>query len=109
RWVLLPSGKGMERVVRFKTFKAAWAFMDNVAAKCKETRHHPEWTNIYNKTHIVWTTHSPPGLSSKDIVMAKYCDEAAAEAGEVEPTKDQARDDELLFTSRRMEANECCT
>lgn len=32
---------------------------------------------LYNTTFIRWTTHSPPGLSAKDIAMASYCDEQA--------------------------------
>lgn len=39
---------------------------------------------VYNTTFIRWTTHSPSGLSEKDVVMAKYCDEQAAACGEVE-------------------------
>ncbi|PNS17203.1 hypothetical protein CAC42_7257 [Sphaceloma murrayae] len=109
QWRLTSDGKGLERVFRFKTFKATWDFMDDVAAKCKEARHHPEWTNIYNKTHITWTTHSPSGLSSKDTVMARFCDEAGSKHGEVDPTSEQQREDEELFRSRRMEAPDCCT
>lgn len=57
--------------------------MNTVAAECKKAKHHPEWSNVYNKTHVRWTTHNPSGLSEKDTRMAKFCDDAAAEAGEV--------------------------
>ena len=60
------------------------AFMNRIAAKAGEERHHPEWSNVYNKTHITWTTHRPRGLSGKDIVMARYCDDVAQEMGEVD-------------------------
>jgi 4a-hydroxytetrahydrobiopterin dehydratase len=47
--------------------------MDRIAAECKAQRHHPEWSNMHNKVFIRWTTHSPPGLSEKDIHMAEFC------------------------------------
>lgn len=58
--------------------------MNAVAAHCKETRHHPEWTNVYNKTSVRWTTHNPKGLSGKDVEAARFCDERGREMGEVE-------------------------
>jgi 4a-hydroxytetrahydrobiopterin dehydratase len=39
---------------------------------------------VYNTTFIRWTTHSPNGLSEKDVLMARYCDEQAQVCGEVE-------------------------
>ena len=63
-------------------------FMNAVAAECKSQKHHPEWSNVYNKTHIRWTTHKPEGLSSKDVHMAEFCDRAGEDHGElVEETK----------------------
>lgn len=41
---------------------------------------------MYNTTFIRWTTHSPPGLSAKDVEMARFCDEQAAVFGEVAPS-----------------------
>ena len=46
RWQLCANGKGIRRSFHFKTFRQAWAFMDAVAGKCKEERHHPEWWNV---------------------------------------------------------------
>jgi len=95
RWNLTAQRNGVEREFKFKTFKKTWAFMDAVAAQCAVQKHHPEWSNIYNTTFIRWTTHSPPGLSSKDVQMAQYCDEKAAEFGEVVETKSEsAKEDE---------------
>ena len=77
--------------------------MDTVAAECKKQKHHPEWTNIYNRTQVRWTTHNPEGLSGKDVGMAKFCDDVAREKGEVpaEPGENQGP----LSTA---EARECC-
>lgn len=62
--------------------------MNAVAAECKKQKHHPEWTNVFNKTHIRWTTHNPEGLSGKDTNMARFCDEAGREFGEAEPEEE---------------------
>jgi 4a-hydroxytetrahydrobiopterin dehydratase len=59
--------------------------MNAVAEECKVKKHHPEWSNVYNTTFIRWTTHSPPGLSAKDIEMARFCDEQALAFGELVP------------------------
>lgn len=56
--------------------------MNGVAEECKKQRHHPEWTNVFNHVHILWTTHSPKGMSEKDTYMAKFCDEEASKYGE---------------------------
>ena len=38
---------------------------------------------MYNRTSVRWTTHDPVGLSGKDTAMARFCDEAGLEGGEV--------------------------
>jgi hypothetical protein len=70
--------------------------MNRVAAECKLQKHHPEWSNVYNTTFIRWTTHSPPGLSEKDVIMARFCDTVAAELNEIPQGNSQdARGKEL--------------
>jgi len=61
--------------------------MNLISSECSVQKHHPEWSNVYNTTFIRWTTHSPSGLSFKDISMARFCDEKAKECGEVEVVK----------------------
>ncbi|KAK5108956.1 hypothetical protein LTR62_007671 [Meristemomyces frigidus] len=82
RWRLSTDGRELERTFKFRTFKVTWEFMNQVAEECKAQRHHPEWTNVFNRTAIKWTTHKPLGLSLKDTHMARFCDEVAAELGE---------------------------
>ncbi|KUJ14434.1 transcriptional coactivator/pterin dehydratase [Mollisia scopiformis] len=84
KWILTPTGAGIERAFKFKGFKKCWEFMNQIAPECVKQKHHPEWSNVYNTTYIRWTTHSPPGLSEKDVLMARFCDERARECGEVE-------------------------
>jgi 4a-hydroxytetrahydrobiopterin dehydratase len=40
---------------------------------------------MYNKVTVEWTTHSPEGLSIKDVEMAEFCDKAASKIGLKEP------------------------
>jgi hypothetical protein len=61
------------------------AFMNEVAKECMVQRHHPEWTNVFNRVVIRWTTHAPRGMSLKDTYMARFCDEAAERHGEQWP------------------------
>ncbi len=88
--------------------------MDAVASKSAKERHHPEWSNvnpcivqpaymsktdlskIYNKVFIRWTTHSPSGLSSKDVRMAQFCDDEAKSLGVVEETRLETKLEGLL-------------
>lgn len=67
------------------TLTGSQDFMNAVADECKKTRHHPEWSNVYNRTQIRWTTHNPLGLSDKDTSMAQFCDDAGKKFGEIEP------------------------
>jgi 4a-hydroxytetrahydrobiopterin dehydratase len=55
--------------------------MSLVADECKIKKHHPLWSNLYNKVTVEWTTHQPEGLSIKDVEMAEFCDRVANEIG----------------------------
>ncbi|KAJ8058649.1 hypothetical protein OCU04_012825 [Sclerotinia nivalis] len=99
KWVLTSDGMGMRRIFRFKGFKDTWNFMNAIAAKCKQEKHHPEWVNIYNKVFIHWTTHDLPGLSSNDILMATFCDEQAMIYKEIKEQENQKEvSDEIEIT-----------
>ncbi|PQE22910.1 pterin-4-alpha-carbinolamine dehydratase family protein [Rutstroemia sp. NJR-2017a BBW] len=111
RWSLIDSGMGLERKFKFKTFKRTWEFMNVVAEECKVQKHHPEWSNVYNTTFIRWTTHSPPGLSEKDLFMAKFCDEQAALKEEVQIEEEEIGGADVgreLADRVAREGGDCC-
>lgn len=58
-------------------FNQAFGFMAQVALAAEKRNHHPEWSNVYNRVDIVWTTHDVDGLSTHDIDMAHWCDAVA--------------------------------
>ena len=59
--------------------RAAWAFMTEVAHYAEAVDHHPEWSNVYNRVAIRLTTHDAKGLTEKDLKLARFINDAAAE------------------------------
>lgn len=104
--------------------------MNAIAAECKIQKHHPEWSNVlfpllslipakttntpqvYNTVFIRWTTHSPPGLSAKDVSMAKFCDAQAVVFKEIVPDPEKAQEPSSVgkeLADRVAEAGgDCC-
>lgn len=67
------STKAITKTFLFVDFKAAFAFMTRIAFEAEKRNHHPEWSNVYNKLTITWTTHDIKGLSDLDLKMANMC------------------------------------
>lgn len=59
-------------------FNAAFGFMAQVALAAEKHNHHPEWSNVYNRLSITWTTHDVDGLSTNDITLARLCEQVAS-------------------------------
>ncbi|MCJ1254560.1 hypothetical protein MMC24_002375 [Lignoscripta atroalba] len=93
-WKLTADGKGLEKSFRFASANVAIKFMNIVFLECDGQRHHPEWANSYSKVFVRWTTHrwvvkGDPGLSIKDLRMARFCDEIAVSVGRRKLTQDE--------------------
>lgn len=71
----------ISRSLSFADFNAAFGFMTRVALLADKTDHHPEWSNVYNRVEILLTTHDAGGVTGKDVAMARFIDQVAAEAG----------------------------
>lgn len=69
------------RSLAFADFNAAFGFMTRVALLADKVDHHPEWSNVYNRVEVLLTTHDAGGVTDKDVDMARFIDQAAAEAG----------------------------
>lgn len=65
----------------FKDFNEAWGFMSRVALRAEQMNHHPEWFNVYNRVHVVLSTHDCGGLSKRDFDLAAFMDEVAGVGG----------------------------
>ena len=77
-WTLDAQAGAITRDFVLADFMQAFAFMTQIAIAAEKNNHHPEWSNVYNKVRITWTTHDVRGLSSNDIGMARLCDQAFA-------------------------------
>jgi 4a-hydroxytetrahydrobiopterin dehydratase len=75
-WTLVDGRDAIEKRWRFAGFPEAFGFMARVALLAESADHHPEWSNVYNRVHIVLTTHDAGGLSERDVALAKAIDAA---------------------------------
>ena len=64
----------IEKKFRFKDFNEAFGFMGRIALMAEKMDHHPEWSNVYNKVHIILSTHDAGGVSERDIKLAQFID-----------------------------------
>ena len=77
-WSLVEDGTAIEAEFSFKGFNAAFGFMTRVALAAEGQNHHPEWSNVYNRVTIRWTTHSEGGVTELDVKLARACGRFAA-------------------------------
>nr|WP_155132697.1 4a-hydroxytetrahydrobiopterin dehydratase [Pseudovibrio flavus] len=69
-WTLSEDGTAIERHLTFRTFIEAFAFMSKVALASQQQKHHPDWSNSYNRVDISLTSHDVGGLTARDIKLA---------------------------------------
>jgi 4a-hydroxytetrahydrobiopterin dehydratase len=74
----LPSwtreGNKLRRALVFRDFRAAFAFMTQVAELAEQQNHHPDWSNSWNKVVIELTSHDEKRLSERDFRLARAID-----------------------------------
>ena len=66
---------GIEKSFEFKNFKEAFSAMTHIAMECEVENHHPEWSNVYNRLHIRFSTHDAGGLTALDFRLARVVEE----------------------------------
>ena len=65
----------LQRTFTCSDFKAAWAFMTEVAFYAELADHHPNWSNVYNTVTIHLCTHDAGNtVTEKDHLLAKNID-----------------------------------
>ena len=72
-WSLVEDGTAIEAEFSDKGFHSAFGFMTRVALAAERQNHHPEWSNVYNRVTIRWTTHSEGGVTELDVKLARAC------------------------------------
>jgi len=74
-WTLLDD-TALEKIISFKDFPHALAFVNKVGAIAEEEGHHPDITLFdYKKVKIHLTTHAIKGLTENDFILASKIDE----------------------------------
>lgn len=64
------------KVLIFRDFHEAFAFMVRVAFVAERNNHHPKWSNEYNKVEIWLSTHDAGDIvTDKDRQLAKQIDD----------------------------------
>ncbi len=68
--------KKLYKVLIFKDFQEAFAFMVRVAFLAEKNNHHPRWTNEWNKVEIWLSTHDAGDVvTEKDRNLAREINE----------------------------------
>jgi len=64
----------IEKLFKFKDFKEAMKFVNQVAVLAEQEGHHPEILINYNQVNITNWTHAIGGLSENDFILAAKID-----------------------------------
>ena len=75
-WKLDTAAGTIGREFVFADFVQAFSFMTAVALAAEKHHHHPEWSNVYGRVSIRFTTHEAGGLTSLDFIMANLAEKA---------------------------------
>ena len=70
----LKESKLIFKTFRFKSFKEAIDFVNQVASIAEQEQHHPDIHIRYKKVTPEFTTHAIKGLSENDFIMASKID-----------------------------------
>ena len=77
-WSYDDARQALVRHFRFADFAEALGFMTEVGLHAERRNHHPEWSNVYDRVDVAWTSHDARGVTGRDVAMARVCDQAAA-------------------------------
>jgi len=77
QWSL--SERSIQRESRFKDFRQAMGFVNDVASIANDQDHHPDILISYNKVRLILSTHKIGGLSLNDFIMAAKIDQLTAQ------------------------------
>lgn len=72
-WELIAE-KEIAKSYRFRDFKQALAFVNDIGKIAEEEGHHPDIELSWGKVKIRLSTHKIKGLSESDFILAAKCD-----------------------------------
>jgi 4a-hydroxytetrahydrobiopterin dehydratase len=65
----------LHRVITFHDFASAFSFMTRASLLSEGMKHHPSWSNYYNRVSISLSTHDAGGITQRDVEWAKQVSE----------------------------------
>lgn len=74
-WRIVDDGKKLERKFKFKNFKEALAFVNEVGRIAEEEQHHPNIYFSWGYVIVTLWTHAIGGLFDNDFILAAKIDE----------------------------------
>lgn len=69
-WALGPGGDSILREFKFRNFRQALAFVNEVGGVAEAEGHHPDFSFGWGYVKLQLTTHSILGLHENDFIMA---------------------------------------
>ena len=63
------------RTFKFEGFLKSIDFVNGIARKAQKMNHHPDINICFNKVTLTLATHDEGGITEKDFLLAKQCDE----------------------------------
>ncbi len=72
-WEVIENRK-IKNDFKFKNFKEAMVFVNQIAKLAEEEQHHPDIYIFYNRVNVELYTHAIGGLSENDFIMAAKID-----------------------------------
>jgi len=78
-WEMVEDGKKITKEFKFKNFKEAMAFINNVADLAESEGHHPDIHIYYSRVILELWTHAIGGLSENDFILAAKIDQLPKE------------------------------
>ncbi|GGL56870.1 4a-hydroxytetrahydrobiopterin dehydratase [Wenxinia marina] len=76
-WTVADGRDALTRSYQFRNFIDAFGFMTRAAIWAEKWKHHPEWSNVYNRVDVTLTTHDAGGLTELDVKLAKKMNQLA--------------------------------
>ncbi len=73
-WSVNDDSTEIHRLFRFKDFKEALAFTNEIGRLAEEEGHHPDIMLGWGKVGVTLSTHSIKGLSENDFILAAKID-----------------------------------
>jgi len=65
----------ISRTFAFDGFLMSLAFVHRIAKRAQKINHHPDIDIRFDKVTLALTTHDEGGITEKDFILARQCDE----------------------------------